>query len=198
MKPWPETCCAWTGNAAAAFERVLQLQNVPPLARRKGSSSRGDRPQRAGLRRVARSGRTTDQCGLSFLEQTSVCRSREGSERPGLFSPVSLVPSPSGAYLTGGLANLADLGKQFAPAGRSLARSAPGCRRSPAADSAAPGSASPVPARSCRRSRPTSSDRETGGGLRHGHGRPREICGQSDRQGFHHPGPAESADHYGL
>ena len=63
----------------AAFERVLKLQNVPPLMkiwRRKRSSSRGNRPQRAGLRRVARSGRAADQCGLSFLEQTSVCRPR--------------------------------------------------------------------------------------------------------------------------
>ncbi|HEY2842964.1 MAG TPA: VWA domain-containing protein, partial [Bryobacteraceae bacterium] len=109
----------------AAFERVLKLQNVPPIS---------DDPEAlatalSGLVYAA----SLDPDGLLVNADPSLLRKHQfAAQRPAVFSPVALVPSASGAYLTGGLVNLGDLGKRFAPAGKSVARSAPR-----AADSAA-------------------------------------------------------------
>jgi Ca-activated chloride channel family protein len=111
----------------AAFERVLQLQNVPPLAP-------GQDPEAAA---AALSGLVyavsldpdgllvnADARLLSKHQFASMDKERDG-KRSALFAPAALVPSSSGSYLAGGLMNLADLGKHFAPAGKSLARSTP-------------------------------------------------------------------------
>jgi len=101
----------------AAFDRILKLQNVPQA---------GD-PQNtaivlSGLVYAA----TLDPDGLLVNADPSLLRKHQFvAQRPAIFAPVALVPSASGAYLTGGLMNLGDLGQHFAPAGKSVARSAP-------------------------------------------------------------------------
>jgi len=108
----------------AAFERVLKLQNVPQA---------GDNPENIA---TALSGIvyavSLDPDGLLVNADSSLLRKHQflSPDKPrdqqgGVFSPVALVPSASGAYLTGGLRNLGALGKTFAPAGKSIARSAP-------------------------------------------------------------------------
>ena len=69
-------------------------------------------------------------------------------KRGAIFSPVALVPSSSGAYLTGGFVNLPDVSKHFAPAGRSVARTIRSAPRDVdgSADSTARGSGSSVAA----------------------------------------------------
>src|SRR5579872_3854941 len=102
----------------AAFDRILKLQNVPRV---------GDDPQNtaivlSGLVYAA----TLDPDGLLVNADPSLLRKHQFvAQRPAIFAPVALVPSASGAYLAGGLVNLGDLSKHFAPAGRSVARSAP-------------------------------------------------------------------------
>ena len=130
----------------AAFERVLKLQNVPPLVR-EGKDPQAVATALSGLVYAA----SLDPDGLlvnadsHFLSKHQFVAPDRDPKRPGLFSPVSLVPSASGAYLTGGLANLADLGKRFAPAGRSVARSTPHALES-SPDAGLQGSSAPVPA----------------------------------------------------
>jgi Ca-activated chloride channel family protein len=116
----------------ASFERVLQLQNVPSLSDEKSSAA----TSLSGLVYAA----SLDPDGLlinadsrllskhQFVAPQDRDRDRDKDKDPkrlSIFSPAALVPAPSGAFLTGGLVNLADLGKGFAPAGRSVARSAP-------------------------------------------------------------------------
>ena len=108
----------------AGFDRILKLQNVPQV---------GDDPQNtaivlSGLVYAA----SLDPDGLLVNADPTLLRKhqfvaldKQRDQRPAVFSPVALVPSASGAYLTGGLVNLGDLGKHFAPAGKSVARSAP-------------------------------------------------------------------------
>jgi VWFA-related protein len=102
----------------AAFERVLKLQNVPLLS----DDSENTATALSGLVYAA----SLDPDGLLVNADSSLLRKHQfAAQRPAVFSSVALVPSASGAYLTGGLVNLGDLGKHFAPAGRSVARSAP-------------------------------------------------------------------------
>ena len=102
----------------ADFERVLKLQNVPQF---------GDDPEIiatafSGLIYAA----SLDPDGLLVNADPTLLRKHQFvAQRPAVFSSVALVSSASGAYLTGGLVNLGDLGKHFAPAGKSVARSAP-------------------------------------------------------------------------
>ncbi len=106
-----------------AFERVLQLQNVPPL---------GNQPDPAvaptvlsGLVYAA----SLDPDGLlvnadpTLLRKHQFVSSKVSDPHAAIFSPVSLTTSPSGAYLMGSFVNFTDTGKSFAPAGRSTARS---------------------------------------------------------------------------
>ncbi len=111
----------------AAFERVLQLQNVPPLGDEKSAAA----TSLSGLVYAA----SLDPDGLlvnadSRLLSKHQFVSAEKEQNPkhaSIFSPAALISSrdSSGSYLTGGFVNLADLSKSFAPAGRSVARSAP-------------------------------------------------------------------------
>jgi Ca-activated chloride channel family protein len=122
----------------AGFERILKLQNVPQIS---------DDPE---VMTTALSGlvyaASLDPNGLLVNADPDLLRKHQFvAQRPSLFSPVSLVPSPSGAYLTGGLGNLSDLAKGFAPAGRSVARSGPRAVES-TTDSGLGGSSPPVTA----------------------------------------------------
>jgi Ca-activated chloride channel family protein len=99
-----------------AFERVLKLQNVPPADGNPATAA----TLLSGLVYAA----SLDPDGLLVNADSSFLRKHQFvPQRLALFSPVALVSSPSGAYLTGGLVNLGDLGKHFAPAGRSVLRS---------------------------------------------------------------------------
>jgi Ca-activated chloride channel family protein len=112
----------------AAFERILQLQNVPPLNEKAGEA------QDPGAVATGLSGliyaSSLDPDGLLvnadplFLSRHQFASPEKDQKRLSMFSAAALVPSASGAYLTGGLVNLTDVGKHFAPAGKSLARSA--------------------------------------------------------------------------
>jgi len=102
----------------AAFERVLKLQNVPQLS---------DNPENmaAALSGIVYAA-SLDPDGLLVNADTNLLRKHQFvAQRPAVFSSVALVPSSSGAYLTGGLMNLGDLAKHFAPAGKSVALSTP-------------------------------------------------------------------------
>ncbi len=118
-----------------AFERVLKLQGIPPA---------DDNPANAatvlsGLVYAA----SLDPDGLLVNADPGFVRKHQfAPQRLALFSPVALVPSASGAYLTGGLGNLADLGQHFAPAGRGVSRSASRNAGSDSLTAAAPGSGS--------------------------------------------------------
>ncbi len=102
----------------AAFDRVLKLQNVPQA----GGNPENIATALSGLVYAA----SLDPDGLLVNADATLLRKHQFvAQRPAVFSPVALVPSASGAYLTGGLGDLGDLGKHFAPAGRSVARSAP-------------------------------------------------------------------------
>jgi Ca-activated chloride channel family protein len=108
----------------AAFERMLKLQNVPPIS--------GDPEALATALSGLVYAASLDPDGLLVNADPSLLRKhqftsldKQHDQRPAVFSPVALVPSASGAYLTGGLVNLEDLGKRFAPAGKSVVRSAP-------------------------------------------------------------------------
>ncbi len=126
----------------ADFERVLQLQNVPPL---------GDQPDPA-LAPTVLSGlvyaASLDPDGLLVNADPMLVRkhqfvsSKASDPRAAMFSPVSLTSSPSGAYLMGSFVNLAEAGKSFAPAGRSAGRSMPSAPSSP--DLSARGSGTPA------------------------------------------------------
>ncbi len=108
----------------AAFDRVLQLQNVPAINENlaEGKDPAAMATALSGLVYAA----ALDPNGLLVNADPGLLRKHQfAPQRPVVFSPVALVPSASGAYLTGGLANLTDLGKRFAPAGKSVARSAP-------------------------------------------------------------------------
>ncbi len=111
----------------AGFERILQLQNVPPLNDQKSAAA----TSLSGLVYAA----SLDPDGLlvnadSRLLSKHQFVSAEKEQNPkhaSIFSPAALISSrdSSGSYLTGGFVNLADLSKSFAPAGRSVARSTP-------------------------------------------------------------------------
>jgi len=101
-----------------AFERVLKLQNVPRINNDPATIATA----LIGLVYAA----SLDPDGLLVNADPSLLRKHQfAPQRPAVFAPAALVSSPSGAYLTGGLANLTDLGKRFAPAGKSVARSTP-------------------------------------------------------------------------
>jgi VWFA-related protein len=127
----------------AAFDRVLKLQNVPQIS----GNPENMATALSGLVYAA----SLDPDGLLVNADSGLLRKHQflSSDKPrdqraGVFSPVALVPSASGAYLTGGLGNLGDLGKHFAPAGRSVARSAPRDQAS-GSGSASGGSSVPMP-----------------------------------------------------
>lgn len=106
----------------AAFERVLLLQNVPRIKETAGEKQDPTDATTAlsGLVYAA----SLDPDGLLVNADPTFLRKHQfTATRPAVFLPTALNPSPTGAYLTGGLVNLADLGKRFAPAGRSVARS---------------------------------------------------------------------------
>jgi len=101
-----------------SFERVLKLQNVPQASNNPENMATA----LSGMVYAA----SLDPDGLLVNADSGLLRKHQfAAQKPAVFSPVALVPSTSGAYLTGGLVNLGDLGKHFAPAGRSVARSAP-------------------------------------------------------------------------
>jgi len=129
----------------AAFERVLKLQNVPQIS---------DDPQiiataLSGLIYAA----SLDPDGLlvnadpRFLSKHQFVAPEKDPKHPSIFSEVALVPAASGAYLTGGFVNLGDVGKRFAPAGRSVARSTPRATEA-GSDSGSRGSSAPALAES--------------------------------------------------
>jgi VWFA-related protein len=111
----------------AAFERVLQLQNVPTPGQ--GQDPEAVATALSGLVYAA----SLDPDGLLVNADSGLLGKHrfvapdkeKDSKRPAIFSPAALVPSASGSYVAGGLVNLAELGKHFAPAGRGLARSTP-------------------------------------------------------------------------
>ena len=134
------------GERRADFERVLQLQNVPALVEKPGTGSVAT--ALSGIVYAA----SLDPDGLlvnadsrlltkhQFVAPDKDKEDEQNQKHSSIFSPVALMPSPSGAYLTGGFANLADLSKGFAPAGRSVARSTKSAPRD-----AEPGSIPAVP-----------------------------------------------------
>ena len=101
-----------------AFDRVLKLQNVP-------APSEGSATVTTALSGLVYAA-ALDPNGLLVNADPGFLRKHQfATQPPSVFSPVALVPSSSGAYLTGGFVNLSDLAKGFAPAGKSVARSTP-------------------------------------------------------------------------
>jgi VWFA-related protein len=120
----------------AAFDRVLKLQNVPQIT----GNTENMAIALSGLVYAA----SLDPDGLLVNADATLLRKHQfAAQRTAVFSPGVLVPSASGAYLSGGLVNLGDLAKHFAPAGRSVARSAPRDQAS-GSGSASGGSSVPV------------------------------------------------------
>ena len=111
----------------AAFDRVLKLQNVPVLNEElaEGSDPAAMATALSGLVYAA----ALEADGLLINADPSLLVKHQfvaaDKRRASIFSPAALVPSPAGAYLTGGFVNLAEIGKRFAPAGRSVTRSTP-------------------------------------------------------------------------
>ena len=102
----------------AGFERVLKLQNVPQI----NNDPETIATALSGLVYAA----SLDPDGLLVNADPSLLRKHQfAPQGPAVFAPAALVSSPSGAYLTGGFVNLAEVGKRFAPAGKSVARSTP-------------------------------------------------------------------------
>ena len=122
----------------AAFDRVLKLQNVPALNGKQDPATVA--ATLSGLVYAS----SLDPDGLLVNADSHLLSKHlfvpDKDKRASVFSPAALMPSPSGSHLVGGFANLAELGKGFAPAGRSSARSVG--LASPAVE---PGPASPAP-----------------------------------------------------
>ncbi len=105
----------------AGFERVLQLQNVP-LAQDSGKAV----ALLSGLVYAA----SFDPKGLlinadpRLLAKHQFAPAERDPKRAGIFAPGDLVSGAAGAHLSGGFANLGELVKHLAPAGRSVSRDA--------------------------------------------------------------------------
>lgn len=103
----------------AGFERVLQLQNVPLTADPATAGA-----LLSGLIYAA----SFDPNGLLINASPRLHRKHQFApsdrdpKRAGIFATGALVSGESGSYLTGGFANLAELVKHLAPAGRSVSR----------------------------------------------------------------------------
>ena len=131
------------GDRRAGFDRVLELQKVP-LTRIPGNAAMA----LSGLVYAA----MFEPDGLlinadsRLLSKHEFAPAERDRSRGGVFAPGELVAGPSGSHLSGGFANLADLSKRLAPAGRSVARSLPAASGSGSAGvQGGPGAGSELP-----------------------------------------------------
>jgi len=130
------------GERRAGFDRILQLQRVPPAADAEHVAR-----ELAAMVYAA----SLDPDGL-LVNADALLLSRHQfvvtppDSRMMIFPPAALAPAHdlAGAHLTGGFMNLEDLGKGLARAGRSVARSAPRVADSGSLPSAASSGTVPV------------------------------------------------------
>jgi len=110
------------GDRRTGFDRILQLQHVPPATDPGRVAT-----MLAGMVYAA----SLDPDGLLVNADALLLSKHQfvvaQDSKSAMFPPAALEPShdSAGAHLTGGFMNLEDLGKGFARAGRSVARSTP-------------------------------------------------------------------------